>query len=507
MISAPQYTVTTVPDPLYITSSLSSVSITFEQKKQNKVPGWPEYMGMGTLTLNTGLSEGTGRPFDAIFKYSGDNGAGDLNRIVYPGPTLGTKKWSFEFSKANNFAVRPVMVHYTLQLSGGTVFDDLTEQNMAKHFINLAHDVILLNEPFNFKNQDYYGSLVINPDALGFIQQQNLYENALKGMTFEVNKAIAKMSCFLNLNVSFKGFSGSPIEIAKQIGITWVDPEWTSQADIWFNSCVNNYRKVSPSVPTFTNNFKGWIKATNWVSTYYGPNIAFGWHENISMLPSGSLWVLQNNANKPTTSDYIQNNVTNPTLTFLNLLGVYDNDYRPHFLAFDRYERDDTEDLSYYFYNDSCWKNVITLCKQVSKGLMELPIMLWQMPGGHIQTTNDVDKRNGHGGAFGNFLFGDKNLQTNLSNVKAYWNNLPNLKYCNEGKSQCTPIQYLKENNYDYSLNQNNINLLQNSGIFSILFGGGTGPTTGINVYPSDDGGWLSSKIVDYYKSIGVLAK
>ncbi len=75
------YIVTTVPSPLIIKSGLTQATVTFKKNEKPAVPGWPSnYIATGTITLNSGLKEGTGRPFDSVFKYSGSNGAGDLGQ-------------------------------------------------------------------------------------------------------------------------------------------------------------------------------------------------------------------------------------------------------------------------------------------------------------------------------------------------------------------------------------------------------------------------------------------
>ena len=52
---------------------------------------------------------------------------------------------------------------------------------------------------------------------------------------------------------------------------TWVVSEWNSQAEFWYKQCLSsttkNYKIGShlSSIPNFTNDFRGWIKATNWI--------------------------------------------------------------------------------------------------------------------------------------------------------------------------------------------------------------------------------------------------
>ena len=72
---------------------------------------------------------------------------------------------------------------------------------------------------------------------------------------------------------------------------------------------------------------------------------------------------------------------------------VYNGKYKPDFLVFDRYEMDDSAAYGVgYWYNARDWNNYLTFVQQISSGLGNQPVMLWQIHGGHIQTQAEVSK-------------------------------------------------------------------------------------------------------------------
>ncbi|WP_159084729.1 hypothetical protein [Dongshaea marina] len=65
---------------------------------------------------------------------------------------------------ANHHQVKPVMVVYTAQMSGGVAYTDFEYDNLMKHFINL---MLVSNTLENQGNSASSGSIVLNPDLLG----------------------------------------------------------------------------------------------------------------------------------------------------------------------------------------------------------------------------------------------------------------------------------------------------------------------------------------------------
>jgi hypothetical protein len=234
-------------------------------------------------------------------------------------------------------------------MSGGATFTDFTNAPepapqqptgsyiMARHFITLAADAIALNDkPVVYSSSNYYGTLILNPDLLGAIQQGGAISsvnNALPGNA--VNGAVDQALCFLTVPRSYlntsnpngvtsapylnKTYTGTPVAILEALLAdgypVWsiegqTDPYWNiaidnlingadstySQVGQWFNGCVTdpNYNEAAYSRPNFPAGFDGWVQANNWLIRTFSPigNVTFGWQEN--MWAAGTGWWMHN---------------------------------------------------------------------------------------------------------------------------------------------------------------------------------------------------------------------
>ncbi len=456
------------------------------------VKGWPNYIAMGAVTRGI-ESHHDGKPVDAVFKYAGDGGNGDRGSIKYPIYTKNIGPMVKSLSSKYGKNVTPVMVVYTAEMSGGTNFEDLHDfDNLTKHFINLMHTAKIL-QSFKSTENPYPGSIVLNADLLGMVQQQNL-KAQIDSQPIKVREALYKAYHFMNDTYEYQEQELTPIEIfTKMREGAWSD--WDVKIT-WENYVTDNIFPILSeqpvaSIPSFNNDFKGWIQATNWLIKTTSPDVTFGWQENIWSGNSAN-WVHNNY-----TEGEIHEKVAGPTSTLWNDLEVYTGEYKPDFLVFDKYERDGTSAAGIgYFFNNRDWDNYLTYVKLISQDLGNVPVMLWQIPGGHLQTVGGIDTRVDHGSSAPDYFFGDKDLMPDLSNVKPYLLNMTLADVYNSNSS--TIGEYLQENNYDWS-NTNNMQKAKNSNVFSILWGGGD--TTSVGLYPFDDGGWLSNKVNEYHKN------
>ncbi|HJO95447.1 MAG TPA: glycosyl hydrolase family 18 protein [Victivallales bacterium] len=461
------------------------------------VRGWPNYIAMGAVT-RTIESHHEGRPVDAVFKYAGDGGNGDRGTIKYPIYTHNTAKMCESLTGKYGMRVRPVMVVYTAEMSGGTNFEDLhIYDNLTKHFINLMNTTKIM-QSYKTAENPYPGSIVLNADLLGMVQQQNLW-TAIDATPIKVQEALYKAHHFVNDKFEYNGEQLTTMEIFAKMRIgKWSD--WDVKVPWEEHVTTNIYPILSeepvPSIPQFNNDFKGWIQATNWVIKTYSPDVTFGWQENIWSGNSAN-WVHNNYSETD-----IQQLVAGPTSTLWNNLEVYTGKYKPDFVAFDKYERDSIGEVGIgYFFNARDWDNYLTYARLISRDLGNVPVMLWQIPGGHLQIEGGIDTRENHAATAPNYFFGDTKLQPDLSNVKSYITSiaLPGIY----NSAAATTGKYLLENGYNWSTN--NMDKAKDSNVFSILWGGGD--TTSVGKYPSDDGGWLSNKVNEYYNNPTVLVE
>ncbi len=200
-------------------------------------------------------------------------------------------------------------------------------------------------------------------------------------------------------------------------------------------------------------------------------------------------------------------------MAFLHELQLFEKDnlYRPHFIAFDKWERDNWDQSlqeagvnSGYLYNAPAWQVYFSFIKNISHAFNNLPVMLFQIPGGHMQVKNDRDTRNDHGSTAPDYIFGDDSLASDLSNVEDYITRTRFKRPMNDYfVADNSVIKYLNtcpKNNKGcaqgvYHWHLSHWQDLLDMNVFSILWGGGS-TTSIVGLTESlDDNGWLFNKL------------
>ena len=483
-------------------TNIVNLAYTSSPNTSGKVKGWPNYIAMGAITdaNYTNTSQLKDRYVDSIFKYAGDGGNGDRGQITYPIYTQNTYKLANELTNINGNKVLPVMVVYTAEMSGGTNFDDFTNTNdgsgidqvnnliLTKHFINLmllSQTMEAEHKRYASEGNDINGSMVINPDLMGMVQQQKLYTTLLdSSYHMDVSNALKEADWFVNTKHTWNlktpaglGFTVpdmTPSEVVqaaengdfKKEGIyspwdiksSWVDNSY---------EILSQYKETdakSSNIPTFENNFKGWVQATNWLIHHYSnDSITFGWQENVWNQNSAT-WVHNNYSDTQ-----IESTITNPTVKLWNDAGLYNGEYKPDFLVFDKYERNPIpgEMGSGYIWNNRDWDNYMTYVKQMSQDLNNIPVMLWQIPGGHMQINGETQMVSAATGP--DYFLGNPDVSANLSNIMSYISNInlnSNTYNCGD---KCSFVDYMINNGYDW--HQSNMQKAKDSNVFAILWG------------------------------------
>lgn len=472
------------------------------------VNGWPNYIAMGAVTDDsTSVTNSLKtRPVDAIFKYAGFGGNGDPGQIIYPIFTMQTadqaKTLTTYYQQNNTFRlVKPVMVVYTAQMSGGVSYTDFEFNNLVMHYINLIMESQKI-QSYKTTDNPFPGSIVLNPDLLGMVQQQNLIP-ALNSAISKVSlqKALQTAVCFATHTITTPYGQNLNYDQLFQAIRSQTTDNWSAMS-IWdqykmryFNDCMAN-PTVPPSIiiPNFTNDFPGWVESTNWLIRQLAPNVTFGWQENLWATGTAN-WV---HANYDSVT--LKTKFADPTVATINAAHAYSGTYRPDFIVFDKYEMDTIPSAVSvgYLYNARDWSNVLSYAKNISESLGSVPVMLWQIPGSHLQVNNDIDTRTGRASTEPDYFFADA---TNpLPNLKSYISTitLPTAIY---GYSNIVTYLSMDElgNVGNYTWQTQHLQKAADAHVFSILWGGGN--TTSVSSYPSDDNGWLANRIINYYKN------
>ncbi|WP_298768749.1 hypothetical protein [uncultured Shewanella sp.] len=500
------------------------------------VKGWPSYLAMGSITDDTLIEDYTddtvsseksfqSRPVNAIFKYAGSGLEGDID-LDYPYYTKKTiveannLTTSYAASGAipDDHAVLPVMVVYMANMSYDDYSDDFSETGIKNKFIKLIMMAKML-EANQDSNGDSVGSVVLNPDLLGYIQQNNLKESL--DTTLGAMDLTSILTSAINFSeqettYSYTGladsdhrstcegsFTGNVNELYDDLysvcswGYWNAKEDWASLVDangvVTDPSPVTNY-----TLPIITNDLKGWIVMTNWVMKTFAPDVSFGWQENL-WASGGTEWLRDGTESSKATS----------VVDFLDELAVFDGDDQPDFIAFDRYEFDDFNSSAYsigYLFNAQDWTTFFSYVGEISRQLDNKPVMLWQMPGGHIQEDGDGDDRGAYGGTFPNFMFSADHGGTSavdFDNVNSYISEIDLATYSSYTQAIIPYLQVTPDGTgSDYTWNEGYLgSAVTDANVFSILFGGGN--TTGVAAIPivsvGDDGGWLSDKVINYF--------
>ncbi|WP_348739813.1 T9SS type A sorting domain-containing protein [Tenacibaculum sp. 190524A02b] len=453
----PQYTETLT------VGNASSLEVTYTASDlfPFTVKGFPEYLAQGTITSASESIDGNFKsPLDVLFKYSGIDGAGDRGKIPSMIPAKNTIEQARRLEKKQpGRKILPVMVHYTANASGGGSLEaikDIDEnENLYYHYRNLIQEIktILSYEDAEHPNP---GAFVISPDLIGAIQQDVVFGNDhdITTMQIDVNEDIAK------------AFKDENIDISE--------------------------------IPTFTDDLKGYFQSINYTIKHVGEcKIPFGYQENVWAAGS-ALWVFENaNEANDAVSEAIE------VANFINSLELYTGEWKPDFIAFDRYERDcfGPDAILNYAWTAKHWDKYLVFCKEIAERIGDMPIMLWQIPAGHM-VTNDETITNysisRHSSAAAPYFLGDDRIGTNLNNIHADVRNIP----LTSGHYNVSSVGELlaKDGNYDWS--KSNLQRLADMKVFSILWGGGS--TTGVAAIGTngDDDGWMANKITKYYENV-----
>ncbi len=503
-----------------------SIAVTFESvvtptPSGSTVAGWPNYLAMGAVggpntdpvgQVNSGGDDSFGgKPVDAVFKYAGVNGNGDPGVIDPPMNAIRMATDLTEVAKVNDRASRVVIVEYTGEMSGGENFADFTNTNvpnpnkqnstyiMARHFASLAADAqALVDKPVIKDGKKYYGSMILNPDLLGAMEQNGYIDSVNQQLPANaVNTAVDQALCLLTNTRSYtntatpngdgnyiykgKTYTGTPYQILSSM-LNDGYPAWSisgtsdafwgtgidnikdesgnySQMGQWFNACVANpsYDKTKYVRPNFPAGFDGWVQANNWLIRTFAAKssgVTFAWQTNMWAVNSG-FWL----HNELTTSDIAaqySDKVSNWLKTYApsTIMNV-GSELAPDYFVFDRYEMDDSAAPgSATLYSARSWDNYLIAVGQISKAFNNIPVMLWQIPGSHLPYTGETNPElfNGTVGSYifstaPVYFFGDSNLKADLSN----------LIMGNSGGTTNTAVgNYAMQSNYNCSISNCN---------------------------------------------------
>ncbi|HEX7733274.1 MAG TPA: carbohydrate-binding protein [Ktedonobacteraceae bacterium] len=282
-------------------------------------------------------------------------------------------------------------------------------------------------------------------------------------------------------------------------------------------SAAHSSGVLSSSDPTFPNTIAGYIQTTNYIIHKNEPNALFGWQFNLWASPGITVNIPSTGLMRITDSIGISagrtalTNEAQATANYYMTGGITSNG--ASFISVDKYGLDATGTGSAsdpasatWFWNADHWNNYLLYVKNLHQ-VTGLPVILWQIPVGHINTSQARDPYPGSNGTFPvldnsvnhyedsapTFFLGDT-FQPGSSTRFNYFatNQGGDPKITTSGGTTITWGSHMQE--------------ASASGIIAILFGPGVGASTDDVGSPPTDGYWWISQAQLYYKNPTPLA-
>lgn len=483
-------------------STNQSNTETIRQSLSQTVPGWTSYQGkiaMGSIEgfctpsasqdqdpcqLYGQLTDQTTKKNNLFSMFTYVNG--DTTSGIDEGKITALMQEAKLRNEVQQQAFMPTFVIYTTNYSQGEelVVNDYTTNLVTciRNFLQALVD-IEANQYQAQNNTNTIATVLLNPDMIN-------------QMLIDISSSTGQLLNYYN------GTNQIQIQQALQ------DPTITN--------LLNQLKINSNQIPSqVTNNFSGYNYFINWIM-HQLPNISYAWVANSSGgTPYTNGYIHNIRYGSPVTSwmpqpsEVIQQDTN--ILNKYNIINLSDSNLTPNFIAFDKYGTDefsaDNQGINYktyfHFYNAADWQASLGLMKGIAQGL---PIMLWQIPGGHIEN-DGTENTYGNGGDYDfQYFFGDGMLndltnyggQDTINSISQY-----------AISTNTSIIDYLKmpvgsQSAPAYNLAQDNNSSLVGDGVFAIMWGAeqyasGIFPVNGGEL--SQDNQWLIDHINKYYQS------
>lgn len=345
----------------------TTLELTVKQGANLKVRGFPDYMSFGGIS---NLADLTGADFiaadaSAVFKYSGNDGMGDTADYLQDEPaTETTVKLAATIQEAVGHSVLPVMVSYTVNLSLGGYEEHLQTKDWLEH--SFGNYILSMKVAKETSKESVPAGYIVNPDFLGECQKQ-FSPSYVMPVLEPLENALAHFDLDLKI----------PDEV--------------------------------------DNTLKGYVLAVNWLTRSYGENVTFGWQVNLWGV-GNSEWIYLKDETPETPAT-----AAKKTADYIKSLDVYSGDYKPDFLAIDRYEADDFAKRGYsngYCYGPYEWGRYYDFCGALSLEL-QVPVVPWQIPASRIPNVNEevTNLEKQQWGTGGTYIFGDDQVNSDYHNI------------------------------------------------------------------------------------------
>jgi hypothetical protein len=455
---------------LKITESLSGTTRFIGVRVKNAdgtLPGMPKYLSVGSVSQDTTPDLN----FWESFQPGAENKRVDV-RYIYlnAGPYLGWDTWgNVPGDRATNYirnshmlGMIPFFVYYNLNGSGDGYLNNLGNiQNatyMAAYFTQLKLALTIINQ----ESPDDVVGMVLEPDFIGYLAQN----------------------------------AGQPASgIAAMTHTVYTSGLLTAGVD-----------------PTFPDTVAGLIQAINYSISKTCPQVYFGWQMNLWASPAGG-WTTPipgkglmhlTETNGIAKGRQLIAGEAAAIVNYYIAAGVLTNGAK--FASVDKYGLDatgfeasaasDPAD-SYWFWNNDLWGNYLTFVKTMHT-TTGLPVILWQLPVGHINNSQAADPYTG--GLFPALINSNRQLEdssptyflgdtfaTTGARYTYFSANLAGDPKVTTNGSNTTWGSHMAD--------------AANAGVVSVLFGAGVGASTSGEGDTTDSYWWITA-VQGYYSGV-----
>ncbi|KAK0670170.1 putative carbohydrate binding domain protein [Cercophora samala] len=434
------------PTKINVSSDGSTkLSLTGRRGADLDVRGFPNFLSFGALTdlFDMEGKDLTNAKVSAIFKYAGNDGAGDPGTYLTDDPaTTRTVELAakIESKLGSGHTVLPIMISYTCNLSLGAVPDQLGSGSQHAH--SFANLILSLNLAKKTGKPEVPAGYIVNADFLGETQKHGFGPDYSMPVRAPLEDALA-------------------------------------------------HHSISTSVPSsITDTLKGYVTAVNWLFRTVAPEVTFAWQVNL-WGGGSSTWIYSHDGSDATSPKTLAKG----TADYLKRLQVYGGEWSPDFLAVDRYEADDFTQRGYvnsYCYGSFEWARFYDFCATLSLEL-QTPVAPWQIPASRIPSAKETvaNLELEHWGSGGTYLFGDPAIGSSVDNI--------NPTILDIKPSSLVPhkdVRGLFTAALPYDLSYPKYFDFPVRGIFSVLLGGGA--TTGVVTTIGKTGLWTQEKVSAY---------
>lgn len=433
------------------------------KEADGSLPGMPNYISLGQVSEDKQGDIDFWKDIDSDYT----NKRMDVRYIYINGGPLanGWREWTtVDGDRAKNYikeslklGIIPFFVYYNIPDSGESYELDLAHINSKEYMEAYFKDLKFLLDICVEYGQGETIGLIFEPDFLGYMMQ-----NAYKAPT-EIS---AVVDC---------AYSSGVLEKGKD--------------------------------PQFDNNVKGLVEAINYTVHKYYPQAYNGWqfntwaYENGEIPGQGLMHMTEKKGWEQGRKEIEE--AARITAEFYLDCGI--NSYNTEFISLDKYGLDggghepglaNDPEKSKWFWNADLWDNYLLYTKTLHQ-VTEQPVILWQLPVGHINGTVDINPYTGrpfeildNGDTKGEdsaptFFFGDT-FKPGAGNRLNYF-----------GKSEAKDPKITV--NGDTVTWGSHMEEAKEAGIISMLFGAGVNSSTDAVGSPPTDDYWWMVKAQKYY--------